>query len=106
MNADTPRLKMWFEQELASLRSEAGEFGGAFPAIAKTLELSGGRSADPHVELRDGTVKRDMTAREVTGEEKALWWGRAIEAFPDYADYQQKTDREIPVFVLTPDPAA
>ena len=62
--------------------------------------------ADPHVELRDGTVKRDMTAREVTGEEKALWWGRAIEAFPDYADYQQKTDREIPVFVLTPDPAA
>ena len=62
--------------------------------------------ADPHVELRDGTVKRDMTAREVTGEEKALWWGRAVEAFPDYADYQQKTDREIPVFVLTPDPAA
>jgi type VI secretion system protein ImpG len=51
MNADAPRLKMWFEQELASLRAEAVEFGGAFPAIAKTLELSGGRSADPHVEL-------------------------------------------------------
>lgn len=59
--------------------------------------------ADPHVELRDGTVKQDMTAREVTGEEKALWWGRAVEAFPDYADYQTKTDREIPVFVLTPE---
>lgn len=51
MNLDAPRLKMWFEQELASLRSEAVEFGAAFPAIAKTLELSGGRSADPHVEL-------------------------------------------------------
>ncbi|MDF6017159.1 nitroreductase family deazaflavin-dependent oxidoreductase [Streptomyces sp. JH34] len=58
--------------------------------------------ADPEVELRDGTVRQDMTAREVTGEEKALWWERAVEAFPDYADYQTKTDREIPVFVLSP----
>ncbi|GHB08882.1 MULTISPECIES: nitroreductase family deazaflavin-dependent oxidoreductase [Streptomyces] len=58
--------------------------------------------ADPHVELRDGTVQQDMTAREVTGEEKAVWWDRAVEAFPDYADYQTKTDREIPVFVLSP----
>ncbi|MBM7440295.1 nitroreductase family deazaflavin-dependent oxidoreductase [Streptomyces sp. HB132] len=57
--------------------------------------------ADPQVELRDGTALRDMVAREVTGEEKALWWGRAVEAFPDYADYQDKTDREIPVFVLS-----
>lgn len=51
MNNDTPRLKMWFEQELASLRSEAVTFGASFPAIAKTLELSGGRSSDPHVEM-------------------------------------------------------
>lgn len=58
--------------------------------------------ADPRVELRDGTVRQDMVAREVTGAEKALWWGRAVEAFPDYADYQTKTDREIPVFVLAP----
>ncbi|MFE2450318.1 nitroreductase family deazaflavin-dependent oxidoreductase [[Kitasatospora] papulosa] len=58
--------------------------------------------ADPEVELRDGTVRQDMTAREITGEEKALWWGRAVEAFPDYAEYQSKTDREIPVFVLSP----
>lgn len=60
--------------------------------------------ADPRVELRDGTRRQDMVAREVTGEEKALWWGRAVEAFPDYADYQTKTDREIPVFVLSPAP--
>ncbi|MFG2537555.1 nitroreductase family deazaflavin-dependent oxidoreductase [Streptomyces sp. NPDC048511] len=59
--------------------------------------------ADPEVELRDGTLKQDMVAREVTGEEKARWWERAVEAFPDYADYQTKTDREIPVFVLSPD---
>ncbi|MEU1626704.1 nitroreductase family deazaflavin-dependent oxidoreductase [Streptomyces sp. NPDC020096] len=58
--------------------------------------------ADPHVELQDGPLRQDMTAREVTGEEKALWWDRAVSAFPDYADYQKKTDREIPVFVLEP----
>ncbi|MER0478169.1 nitroreductase family deazaflavin-dependent oxidoreductase [Streptomyces sp. Edi2] len=58
--------------------------------------------ADPRVELQDGPERRDMTAREVTGEEKALWWGRAVEAYPDYADYQKKTDRQIPVFVLEP----
>ncbi|WP_150236530.1 nitroreductase family deazaflavin-dependent oxidoreductase [Nocardiopsis quinghaiensis] len=58
--------------------------------------------ADPHVELRDGTVRKDMTAREVTGGEKALWWERAVAAFPYYADYQEKTDREIPVLVLEP----
>jgi len=56
--------------------------------------------ADPHVELQDETTKREMVAREVTGDEKALWWERAVAAYPDYADYQKKTEREIPVFVL------
>jgi deazaflavin-dependent oxidoreductase (nitroreductase family) len=58
--------------------------------------------AEPHVELRDGTVNKDYTAREVFGEEKAQWWERAVEVWPDYANYQTKTDRQIPVFVLTP----
>ncbi|GAA1416670.1 nitroreductase family deazaflavin-dependent oxidoreductase [Streptomyces thermospinosisporus] len=58
--------------------------------------------AHPQVELQDGPVKRDMTAREVTGAEKAEWWKRAVAAYPPYADYQKKTDREIPVFVLEP----
>ncbi|MEV2221992.1 nitroreductase family deazaflavin-dependent oxidoreductase [Nocardia vinacea] len=58
--------------------------------------------AEPHVELRDGTANKDYTAREVFGEEKALWWERAVEVWPDYANYQTKTTREIPVFVLTP----
>jgi len=57
---------------------------------------------NPHVELQDGPVKRDYLAREVTGEEKAEWWDRAVAAYPEYADYQKKTTREIPVFVLTP----
>ncbi len=58
--------------------------------------------AHPHVELQDGPVRRDYTAREVTGDEKAVWWERSVAAYPDYADYQAKTTRQIPVFVLTP----
>ncbi|BDB42948.1 MULTISPECIES: nitroreductase family deazaflavin-dependent oxidoreductase [Mycobacterium] len=57
---------------------------------------------NPRVELQDGSVTRDYDAREVFGDEKATWWERAVQAFPDYADYQEKTDRQIPVFVLTP----
>ena len=56
----------------------------------------------PLVELQDETVKKDYIAREVTGDEKAAWWERAVAAYPPYADYQQKTTREIPVFVLSP----
>ncbi|MEV0588779.1 nitroreductase family deazaflavin-dependent oxidoreductase [Nonomuraea sp. NPDC050310] len=58
--------------------------------------------ADPHVTLQDGPEPRDYTARQVEGEERARWWDRAVEAWPDYAEYQKKTDREIPVFVLEP----
>jgi deazaflavin-dependent oxidoreductase (nitroreductase family) len=58
--------------------------------------------ADPRVELQDGPHKRDMVARELTGEEKRTWWERAVAAFPPYAEYQQRTDRQIPVFLLEP----
>jgi deazaflavin-dependent oxidoreductase (nitroreductase family) len=58
--------------------------------------------AHPHVELQDGAVKRDYDAREVTGDEKATWWERAVATWPDYAKYQTKTTRQIPVFVLDP----
>ncbi|MFI5781502.1 nitroreductase family deazaflavin-dependent oxidoreductase [Nocardia sp. NPDC051570] len=58
--------------------------------------------AHPHVELRDREVVKDYTAREVFGDEKAQWWARAVEAWPDYAEYTKRTDREIPLFVLTP----
>ena len=59
-------------------------------------------SADPEVTLRDGPVVRDMRAREVEGDERDEWWARAVEAWPDYADYQRKTERTIPVLVLEP----
>ena len=45
---------------------------------------------------------QDMIAREVSGDERAEWWERAVAAFPNYADYQAKTERVIPVFVLEP----
>jgi deazaflavin-dependent oxidoreductase (nitroreductase family) len=84
------------------------EHGGEYAAVAS---LGGAPKhpvwyynlkANPHVELQDGDVRKDYIAREVTGEEKAVWWERSVAAFPDYADYQKKTTREIPVFVLTP----
>jgi deazaflavin-dependent oxidoreductase (nitroreductase family) len=59
-------------------------------------------AAEPVVELQDGAVNREYHAREVFGDEKALWWERAVAAYPPYADYQRKTDRQIPVFVLVP----
>ncbi|MEU4323304.1 nitroreductase family deazaflavin-dependent oxidoreductase [Nocardia fluminea] len=58
--------------------------------------------ANPHVELRDGATTKDYDAREVFGEERATWWERAVAVWPDYDEYTKKTDRVIPVFVLTP----
>lgn len=59
-------------------------------------------AANPHVELQDGATKRDYLAREVSGDEKATWWARAVATWPDYAKYQTRTTRQIPVFVLEP----
>jgi deazaflavin-dependent oxidoreductase (nitroreductase family) len=58
--------------------------------------------ANPLVEVQDKDVKKDYRARELAGEERALWWQRAVQVWPDYDDYQTKTSREIPVFVLEP----
>jgi deazaflavin-dependent oxidoreductase (nitroreductase family) len=58
--------------------------------------------ANPHVELQDGSVRRDYLARELSGDERAVWWERAVAAYADYADYQTSTDRLIPLFLLTP----
>jgi deazaflavin-dependent oxidoreductase (nitroreductase family) len=59
-------------------------------------------TANPHVELQDGPVKKDYEAREVHGEEYAAWFERAVAAYSDYAEYQKKTTRTMPIFVLTP----
>lgn len=58
--------------------------------------------ADPDVTLQDGANVRELRAREVTGDEKAAWWARATEVWPAYDEYQARTSREIPVFVLEP----
>jgi deazaflavin-dependent oxidoreductase (nitroreductase family) len=47
-------------------------------------------------------MTRDYLAREVSGDEKATWWARAVETWPAYAEYQTRTSRQIPVFVLEP----
>jgi deazaflavin-dependent oxidoreductase (nitroreductase family) len=59
-------------------------------------------TANPHVELQDGPVKKDYLAREVDGAEYDEWFERAVAAWPDYAEYQKKTTRKMPIFVLTP----
>ncbi|HET6561924.1 MAG TPA: nitroreductase family deazaflavin-dependent oxidoreductase [Marmoricola sp.] len=56
----------------------------------------------PHIELQDGSAPKDMTVRQLEGDEKAAWWERAVAAFPPYAEYQRKTDRVIPVFLAEP----
>jgi deazaflavin-dependent oxidoreductase (nitroreductase family) len=75
-----------------------GSMGGAPKHPAWVFNLR----AQPIVELQDGPVKREYTVVEASGAERDAWWARAVEAYPPYADYQLKTDRLIPVFVLTP----
>jgi deazaflavin-dependent oxidoreductase (nitroreductase family) len=58
--------------------------------------------ANPVVEVQDGPDRREHKVRVVEGEERAAWWERAVEVWPAYAEYQTKTDREIPVFVAEP----
>ena len=84
------------------------EHDGVYAAIAslggspRNPVWYGNVAAHPFVELQDGPVRQDMLARAVTGTERATWWERAVAAFPDYGDYERKTDRVIPVFVLEP----
>jgi F420H(2)-dependent quinone reductase len=56
--------------------------------------------ANPDVELQDGPDKWDMVARKLQGDERSIWWNRAVEVLADYAEYQAKTSRVIPVFAL------
>jgi F420H(2)-dependent quinone reductase len=90
----TPLMRVEHDGEYAVVAS----LGGA----PKNPVWYNNLTADPHVELQDGPVKRDYQAREVHGTERETWWERAVAAWPDYAQYQTKTTRTIPVFVLTP----
>lgn len=84
------------------------EHGGSYAVVASD---GGAREhplwyynlvANPDVELQDGPHKKDMYVRELTGDEKAEWWKRCVDAWPDYAEYQKRTARAIPVFLLEP----
>ena len=84
------------------------EHDGAYAAVGskggapKDPLWVGNLRANPRVEVQDGPSKRDMVAREIAGPERDAWWQRAVAAFPPYAEYQQKTDRLIPLFILEP----
>jgi len=61
--------------------------------------------ADPHIMIQDGPEPHDFTVREITGDERAAWWDRAVAVFPPYADYEVSAaghGRTIPVFVADP----
>lgn len=89
----TPLMRVEHDGEYAAVAS----LGGAPKNPVWYYNLK----ANPRVELQDQTTRKDYIAREVFGEERELWWERSVAAYPDYADYQTKTDRVIPIFVLT-----
>jgi F420H(2)-dependent quinone reductase len=90
----TPLMRVEHEGQYAAVGSKGG-------APQDPLWVNNFR-VNPRVELQDGSHRQDMVAREVTGEERAAWWQRAVAAYPPYADYQKRTGRLIPVFVLEP----
>jgi len=90
----TPLMRVEHEGSYAAVGSQ----GGAPKNPVWVYNLR----ANPAVVLQDGARTQEMTAREVTGDERAAWWERAVAAFPPYAEYQKKTSRLIPVFVLEP----
>lgn len=90
----TPLMRVEHDGQYAAVASRGG--APTHPAWYYNLR------ANPEVELQDGAVRTSMVARELDGEERELWWHRAVAAYPPYADYQEKTSRLIPVFVLEP----
>ena len=88
----TPLMRVEHEGSYAAI----GSVGGAPKNPVWVYNLR----ANPQVVVQDGPDTFELTAREVTGEERAAWWERSVAAYPPYAEYQQKTDRLIPVFVL------
>ena len=91
----TPLMRVEHDGEYALVASQGG--APTHPVWYYNLK------ADPKaVMIQDGPEPHDMTVRELSGDERATWWERAVEAWPDYAEYQTKTDRQIPLFIATP----
>lgn len=90
----TPLMRVEHEGAYAAIGSKGG--APENPVWVYNLRKN------PQVVVQDGAKVVELTARELTGEERAVWWERALVPWPAYADYQKKTDRLIPVFVLEP----
>jgi F420H(2)-dependent quinone reductase len=89
-----PVMRVEHDGVYAAVASKGG--APAHPAWYRNLV------ENPLVELQDEGNRGDYTARELSGEERDAWWERAVAVWPDYAEYQTKTEREIPVFLLEP----
>jgi F420H(2)-dependent quinone reductase len=90
----TPVMRVEHEGAYALIASKGG--GPLNPAWYRNIIKT------PRVELQDGPAQDAFLAHETSGDERAMWWQRAVEAFPGYADYETRTDRQIPVVVLEP----
>lgn len=90
----TPLMRVEHEDAYALVASKGG--APAHPVWYYNL------LADPtSVTIQDGPEPFEVEVREVRGEERARWWERAVAAYPPYAEYQERTDRQIPVLVAT-----
>jgi deazaflavin-dependent oxidoreductase (nitroreductase family) len=90
----TPVMRVEFNGEYALVASKGG--APNHPVWYYNL------LANPDdVTLQDGPEPFDVVVRQISGDERAAWWERAVAAYPPYAEYQLKTEREIPVFVAT-----
>jgi deazaflavin-dependent oxidoreductase (nitroreductase family) len=90
----TPLMRVEQDGSYLAVGSKGG--APANPAWVANLR------ADPSVEVWDGPTRGDYIARELEGDERSRWWQSAVAVYPPYADYQERTERLIPVFVLEP----
>lgn len=88
-----PLMRVEHDGEYALIASKGGD--PAHPGWYHNLV------AEPHVMVQDGPEPHGYAVRQVTGEERASWWDRGVAVYPPYAEYQEKTDREIPVFIAS-----
>jgi deazaflavin-dependent oxidoreductase (nitroreductase family) len=107
-----PSTAQWVRDQVAEYEASNGERANTlrdtgYPIVVASLggapqnpEWYHNLVAHPEVELQDGAEKHVYTARILEGEERADWWQHAVATWPTYASYQEKTDREIPLFLL------
>jgi deazaflavin-dependent oxidoreductase (nitroreductase family) len=90
-----PLMRVEHDGEYALVASKGG--APAHPVWYYNL-----RDTNGPIEIQDGPSPSEFDVRELSGDERATWWERAVAAFPPYAEYQAKTDRQIPVFLASP----